>query len=272
MRRLLALVLTLVLFTVVSCSNDDEPTTPRPARPSPRTTPRGPRTTANDFNQAQFEGEPTEGGRIVFGVESQIATLDPAGSLAQPSDVVTALAIYDPMITYEDGKYAGVLATDWTNSEDLKTWTFTLREGVEFTDGAAVQRRRGRHPLHAVEGPGHGLHLQADRRPHHLGHGHRRVRGRVRHVRAQRLLPLGPRRGGGAHRLAEGDRGVRHGLRPPPDRHRPLLARELRLARPEEEPELLAEGRRGPPAPLPRRDQDRADPRRQGAPAEPPVR
>jgi len=41
------------------------------------------------------------------------------------------------MITYEDGKYAGVLATDWTNSEDLKTWTFTLREGVEFTDGAA---------------------------------------------------------------------------------------------------------------------------------------
>ena len=136
MRRLLALVLTLVLFTVVSCSNDDEPNTSAGStEPSDDTT--GSEDTANDFNQAQFEGEPTEGGRIVFGVESQIATLDPAGSLAQPSDVVTALAIYDPMITYEDGKYAGVLATDWTNSEDLKTWTFTLREGVEFTDGAA---------------------------------------------------------------------------------------------------------------------------------------
>jgi peptide/nickel transport system substrate-binding protein len=136
MRRLLALVLTLVLFTVVSCSNDDEPNTSAGSTESTDDT-TGSEDTANDFNQAQFEGEPTEGGRIVFGVESQIATLDPAGSLAQPSDVVTALAIYDPMITYEDGKYAGVLATDWTNSEDLKTWTFTLREGVEFTDGAA---------------------------------------------------------------------------------------------------------------------------------------
>ena len=135
MRRLLALVLTLVLFTVVSCSNDDEPNTSSGAtEPSDGTT--EPEDTANDFNQAQFEGEPAEGGKIVFGVESQIATLDPAGSLAQPSDIVTALAIYDPMITYEDGKYAGVLATEWTNSEDLKTWTFTLREGVEFTDGA----------------------------------------------------------------------------------------------------------------------------------------
>ncbi len=137
MRRLLALVVAIVLVTAVACSNDDggdDGATDGSSAPSSDGT--SPDEPGGDFNQAQFEGEPQEGGSIVFGVESQIATLDPAGSLAQPSDVVTALAIYDPMITYEDGKYAGVLATEWTNSEDLMTWTFTLREGVTFTDGA----------------------------------------------------------------------------------------------------------------------------------------
>jgi len=37
------------------------------------------------------------------------------------------------MATAEDFKPA--LATDWTLSADKKTWTFTLREGVEFEDG-----------------------------------------------------------------------------------------------------------------------------------------
>ena len=36
-----------------------------------------------DFNQAQVEGTPAEGGSITFGVEANVATLDPAGALAQ---------------------------------------------------------------------------------------------------------------------------------------------------------------------------------------------
>ena len=27
------------------------------------------------------------------------------------------------------------LASEWTNSEDGKTWTFTIREGVKFSNG-----------------------------------------------------------------------------------------------------------------------------------------
>ncbi len=88
------------------------------------------------FNQAQFVGQPQIGGKIKFGLESNIATLDPAGNLAQPSDIDMSLAIYDPLITFDaKGNYAPDLATKWTNSPDLKTWTLTLRSGVQFTDG-----------------------------------------------------------------------------------------------------------------------------------------
>ena len=36
-----------------------------------------------------------------------------------------------------DSQYVGDLATDWTVSEDALTYTFTLREGVTFSDGSA---------------------------------------------------------------------------------------------------------------------------------------
>ena len=94
-------------------------------------------TTKPVFNDAQFSGQPQIGGAIRFGVESSIATLDPAGNMAQPADIDTALAIYDPLVGYDDqGGYAPSLATKWTNSADLKTWSFTLRTGVQFSDGA----------------------------------------------------------------------------------------------------------------------------------------
>ncbi|MBI2710083.1 MAG: hypothetical protein HYX34_10360 [Actinobacteria bacterium] len=89
-----------------------------------------------DFNQAQFEGQPRTGGNITFGVESNFASLDPAGNLAQPSDIVTALAIYDPLVTYDAaGKIAPSLATKWSNTDDLKTYRLTLRTDVKFGDG-----------------------------------------------------------------------------------------------------------------------------------------
>ena len=121
----------LALVTVAAaCSNDD-------GGGAAQTTEKGkPAEAAVKFNDAQTEGTPQKGGSIVFGAESNIATLDPAGSLAQPSDVDMALAIYDQLITYDDkGELAPSLATEWENSDDLKTWTFTLREGVKFHDG-----------------------------------------------------------------------------------------------------------------------------------------
>ncbi|MEJ7583360.1 MAG: ABC transporter substrate-binding protein [Acidimicrobiales bacterium] len=130
--RVVAIALAL-LVVAAACSNDDGG-----GSTSPTTTgkEKGDAKASSDFNQPEFEGTPADGGSITFGVESNIATLDPAGNLAQPSDIDVALAIYDQLITYDDkGAFAPSLATEWTNTDDLKTWTFTLRTGVTFHDG-----------------------------------------------------------------------------------------------------------------------------------------
>jgi peptide/nickel transport system substrate-binding protein len=47
--------------------------------------------------------------------------------------VMQSLLAYDP----KTGAVLPALATEWTASDDLTEWTFTLRDGVKFHDGAA---------------------------------------------------------------------------------------------------------------------------------------
>jgi len=45
-------------------------------------------------------------------------------------------SMYDPVITWDDtGTFVGAIAEDWTISEDGLTWTFDIREGVNFHNG-----------------------------------------------------------------------------------------------------------------------------------------
>ena len=128
-----------LLLVVAACSNNSSGGSAKGTGGSATTAGGGtssPTGAKKGFNDAEFSGTPKIGGSIKFGIESTIATLDPAGNLAQPSDIDTALAIYDPLIDYgPDGKFAPGLATKWTSSADLKTWTLTLRTGVSFSDG-----------------------------------------------------------------------------------------------------------------------------------------
>ncbi len=85
-------------------------------------------------------GAQTRGGTLVFGraIESQF--LDPTRT-AQNADIWISLNIYDTLVQpTADGK--GVqpgLASAWATSDDGKTITFTMRPGLEFADGSALQ-------------------------------------------------------------------------------------------------------------------------------------
>ena len=90
----------------------------------------------SEFNEAQFEGEPQAGGSITVGVRYGFSTLDPAGFSEQPQ-FTAGLAVYDPLVTRDEaGDYAPSLATEWSISDDLSTYTLTLRDDVVFQDGA----------------------------------------------------------------------------------------------------------------------------------------
>ncbi|MGM0602771.1 MAG: ABC transporter substrate-binding protein [Bacillota bacterium] len=77
-----------------------------------------------------------QGGTLVFGRGGDSVGLDPIQVTDGESFKVTQ-QIYDTLVDYKPGttEVIPALATDWDISEDGLTWTFHLRENVEFHDG-----------------------------------------------------------------------------------------------------------------------------------------
>lgn len=126
--RFLALMLGLVL--VAAACGDDDGTASGDDGGSDDS---GQETTTTE----EPERSPVKGGELVFAIEADVATLD-AGKAAQNADKVITLGIFDPLTTYEDGELVPYLAETIDGSEDLTTWTMTLREGVTFHDGTPL--------------------------------------------------------------------------------------------------------------------------------------
>lgn len=73
--------------------------------------------------------------RVVQGADFD--TLDPAKSNSTPTQVVLR-NIFNTLVMWNDPTMSELvpdLAESWTSSEDGLTWTFKLRQGVEFSDG-----------------------------------------------------------------------------------------------------------------------------------------
>lgn len=83
---------------------------------------------------------------------ASVTTWDP--SLSFSTEALYMANIYEPLLWINPPgsaeEFSPALATDWSTSEDGLTWTFNLREGVKFHDGAdltadAVVRSITRH-------------------------------------------------------------------------------------------------------------------------------
>ena len=57
---------------------------------------------------------------------------------------------YDTLVVYEDGEYKGSLAEKWDVSEDGKEYTFTLRDGIKFSDGTPCDAAAVKKSLEAA--------------------------------------------------------------------------------------------------------------------------
>lgn len=80
---------------------------------------------------------PATGGKVVFSNIAETTTLDPA--IAFSSDGFEFVRnVYDSLTMYEPGgvEIQPALADSWTVSDDNKTYTFKLRDGVTFHSGA----------------------------------------------------------------------------------------------------------------------------------------
>lgn len=103
--------------------------------------PSGAGTTVGFVGDQSDAGTPTSDGVLRFAGFSPVMSLDPTVTFPTGSTGASELiAIYDVLVRwdYESNTYEPQLAQAITASDDLKTWTLTLRDNVTFSDGTPV--------------------------------------------------------------------------------------------------------------------------------------
>ena len=74
---------------------------------------------------------------VVIGHTLEPPGLDPTAGAAAPIRYITYANLYEGLArVMEDGSVQPLLAESWTVSDDQKTYTFKLRQGVKFHDGS----------------------------------------------------------------------------------------------------------------------------------------
>lgn len=81
------------------------------------------------------------GGTLVYALAAQARELDPLLATARPELVVTR-QVHEPLVASLRGPYGDVrrsrgLAIAWRSTPDREIWSFRLRQGIRFQDGAA---------------------------------------------------------------------------------------------------------------------------------------
>lgn len=81
-------------------------------------------------------GEPVTGGVLELSVSAEPGCLD-SHAISATQQALLGRLIYDNLVTLDrDGNLAPYLADSWDISDDGKTYTFHLKQGVTFSDGS----------------------------------------------------------------------------------------------------------------------------------------
>lgn len=98
----------------------------------------GKKTETSQTANTSSEGTPTSGGSVVFGMTQDLVSLDPH-QITDAGTRSVVFNIYEGLVKpTSTGDLEPAIASDYTISEDAKTYTFTLRDGVTFHDGSPV--------------------------------------------------------------------------------------------------------------------------------------
>ncbi|WP_108251012.1 ABC transporter substrate-binding protein [Planctomonas deserti] len=98
--------------------------------------------------------EPVEGGTLTYASgDAEPTCLDPHVGGNYPQALVSTQYLESLVSLDEDGKILPWLASDWEQSDDGLTWTFTIRDGVTFTDGTPLDAEAVRANIAHVQDP-----------------------------------------------------------------------------------------------------------------------
>ena len=83
--------------------------------------------------------DPVVGGTLRYGLEAESNGINPAASSLAVSGLMMGNVVFDTLAALTpDGDWVPYLAESFTPSEDFKTWTMKLREGITFHDGTPL--------------------------------------------------------------------------------------------------------------------------------------
>ncbi|HLG91508.1 MAG TPA: ABC transporter substrate-binding protein [Acidimicrobiales bacterium] len=82
---------------------------------------------------------PKPGGSLNVGVESEVNGFNPQSARFDPGGILYARTVFDPLAAYDlNGNVQPYLAQSITHNADYTQWTVTLRSGIKFHDGTAL--------------------------------------------------------------------------------------------------------------------------------------
>jgi len=95
---------------------------------------------AEEAPEEEPEPEPVVGGVLRWGLEADVDGINPTASALSAPGLTMAQMVFDSLIVYTEEApfWICYLCESMTPSDDLRTWTMTLRSGISFHDGTPL--------------------------------------------------------------------------------------------------------------------------------------